>query len=338
MKLSHNKEINNQTLIVILVASAIILSLLGFSFIGILFSLFLVMWVVYLVCPTTEQVGKNKTAPVKDSSNITPTQDVESSEKPALNETQKNNLISRWAKFGRLDAVCPSCNTAIAKFPKRKIKCKACKKTINRGKNYFNGDYFLYADKEEKRYIELLWLSNGTWQNWFDSFDEIRKIKKQLAITYKYKGDVENIPLNDVIWAKIQKQLSVLSQKGDWNNYNNLLESGIRFLNGENNTKAALPLIYQFIYLSYIVDHSYNTEYEDLALFPKRMSTGGMSLLVTMIKETDSFDAEYLNFIQKTALPSVFKIDTREPLSQYKAQRVEFEKQCNMRAQRKTKN
>ncbi|CZO83002.1 MULTISPECIES: hypothetical protein [Legionellaceae] len=337
MKLSNNKEIKNTTLIVILIISGLFFSFLGFDFIGVVFSLFLVIGVIYLCCPKTKSLAKPQIDSLKNSNHIIEDRVEKISLESTLTDEQKKHLMARWDKFGRLDAVCPSCGINLVKFPKRKIKCKSCKKNINRGKNYFSGDYLLYDDKNEKLYVELLWLSNGTWKNWFESFDEIEKFKEKLAEAYKYKGNVENIPLNDAIWGKIQKKLVELSSQGDWNGYKWLLESGIRFLNDENNTAAALPLIYQFIYLSYIVDHSYESEYDSLVLFPKQMSTGGVSLLMTMVEDTPDFDEKYLNFIKTTALPSIFKKDIMESLNQYKIQSGAFVKEYNERMQRETK-
>ncbi|HAT3881123.1 TPA: hypothetical protein I8672_002559 [Legionella pneumophila] len=323
MKLSKDKEINNTNLITILVISSIVFAMMGFDFIQIVLMLiFIVFPLIYLFHPRNNtELKTSRNELITDKKN---TKDEQQGSEKTLSEKQKNELVKRWEQFGNYDAVCPSCNHQLDKFPQRKIKCKNCGKTINRGKNHFTGKYCLFSDKQDALYVELLWLSNGTWQAWFDNFEEINSLKKELASVYKYNGDYQNIPLNDVIWGKLQRKLGHLAEAGDWINYKSTLETSIRFLNDEGKVKPALALIFQYIYLSYNVS-DFDDEFGDIGLdFPKTMGSPQICLIENMVKDTSNFEKQYYEFIDDSAFPKIFNLSAKQALTLYQNEKNDY--------------
>ena len=186
MKIGKHKEIDEKILALIIVSSCLIFFILGFSLFESTFYMLIILWIAYLVLPAQNNRKKSHfsgsslldrvEANLKESKQQkTDNHEVLEEKRRALTASQKKRLLKRWECFGEKDAICPSCGVELEKFPKRKVKCK---KSINRGKNYFSGSFFLFADKNNKLYEELLWLSNGTWKNWFDNYSEIFQIKK----------------------------------------------------------------------------------------------------------------------------------------------------------------
>ncbi|KTD32343.1 hypothetical protein Lmor_2281 [Legionella moravica] len=243
-----------------------------------------------------------------------------------LSEEQQQQINERWELLGGKEALCPSCHIALSKFPIRKTKCKSCSKNIYRGSNPLTNEYILFSDNQEQIYTELLWMSDGTWQNWFDNFDEINIIRNHLSRVYG-STDPNKIPFKDIIWAKIQKNLGFWAQNGQWYSYVRELEAGIRFLNEEHNIKAALPLIYQFIYLAYNVDILSGTDMEQYIDFPKKIGSPQIYLIENFIKELeniDDFDNWYIDFITASGYPKIFGGTAQKALNQYKNEKKEY--------------
>lgn len=242
-----------------------------------------------------------------------------------LSESQRRQLEEQWSVFGGNEPICPSCQIALIKFPSRKIKCKSCNKSINRGKNPLTNEYILFCDKQKRLYTELLWLSDGTWQRWFDDFDEIDSIRNHLC--HVYKSPHTHIPFNDIIWAKVQKNLGFLSRSNQWYLYVRELETGIRFLDYEHNARAALPLIYQFIYLTYNVSSLSGTELERYSIIPKQIGTPQIFLIENLMKDLgnlEEFDNRYIDFINASGYPKIFLGTAQEALNQYKKEKKDY--------------
>lgn len=118
-----------------------------------------------------------------------------------------------------------------------------------------------------------------------------------------------------------------------WYNYVRELESAIRFLDHEQRGKEALPLIYQFIYLVYNIYILSGTEMEEFNVFPRTMGSPQIFLIENILKDiqdTQNFDSRYINFINASGYPKIFKGTARESLAQYKNEkRASYEELLN---------
>ncbi|HAT8564442.1 TPA: hypothetical protein JA969_12480 [Legionella pneumophila] len=328
MKLSKDKEINNTTLLGILIGVGFISAVIGFDSSVTILLLFGTFFIVYLFYPRSG----NKSRSLKNDVQLEQIT-FSSPNEPILSQAQRDQINKKWAVFGEKSAFCPSCHASLPKFPVRKSKCKACNQNINRGQNPLTKEYVLFSEKQDPLFIELLWMSNGVWKNWFDNFNEIETIRNELAVVYK-SSDPSKIPFNDVIWAKIQRNFVLLMSKGQWYPYLRELEKGIRFLDEEQRSQASLPLIYQYIYLACNVTSLTGTEYEEYSIMPP--SIGQIYLIENNIKEIANFDELYLDFMNtRSSLPKLFKGTVKESLDQYKKERNEYYQALEKSARKK---
>lgn len=318
MKLSDDRQINFVTLLSILIGVGLLLALMGVSSAVIILLLIGTFFIVYLVYPRIEKNAQSFTHEVQSEK-----PGFASLNEPILTQEHLKQLTDRWALLGEKTAVCPSCQALLPKFPVRKSTCKACKQSIHRGQNPLTKEYLLYNDKQEPLFIELLWMSNGVWKTWFNDFNEIDVIRCDLAKVYKC-DDPLTVPFNDVIWAKIQRNFEVFMSTGQWYNYLLELETGIRFLDEEQRNQAALPLIYQYIYLACNVTSVTGTEYEGISVIPP--SIGQVYLIERSIKDLENFDELYLDFMTKSDIPRFFNGTVIQSLTQYKKERDEYYK------------
>ena len=107
--------------------------------------------------------------------------------------------------FGKQDAVCPSCQAELPKFPKRKTKCKSCDEFVYPRKNPFTERHVLLSESDFPLYEELSALAKGWWDDWYKNQHELEIIRRQLASEWGL-DDYRKVPVGDAEWRRISNE------------------------------------------------------------------------------------------------------------------------------------
>ncbi|TOB51316.1 hypothetical protein, partial [Vibrio parahaemolyticus] len=73
------------------------------------------------------------------------------------------------------------CNYELERVPKRKAKCKSCKKPIYPRKEPLSGDQRLYREGDLFLLEELKSLADGWWHDWYEANKGVLNARKDLA-------------------------------------------------------------------------------------------------------------------------------------------------------------
>jgi hypothetical protein len=180
-------------------------------------------------------------------------------------------LMSIAEVFGTREQLCPSCEKPLPRFPKRKSKCRSCGEFVYPRKNPITERYVLLSEKDFPLLEELAYLSNGYFDAWFEDQRELDLIRKQLALQWGV-DDYRKVPVADAMWRRTMNRTTECLAKGDWAGYRAAQAEGIRQLSGERRYENALPLIYEYIYLTYNIDDNDELSRELGLVLPKKMN------------------------------------------------------------------
>ncbi|RTR39818.1 hypothetical protein EKG38_08510 [Shewanella canadensis] len=130
---------------------------------------------------------------------------------------RKEKLITLAAECGSISE-CPYCDFKLEKIPKRKSKCKSCKKPIYPRKEPLSNEYKLYREGDLFLLDELMAFSEGTWDDWYKYNKGILDARKELAVNWKV--DETEVPIPDARWRKLNNDLVTSTQEQDWDKLN----------------------------------------------------------------------------------------------------------------------
>lgn len=249
--------------------------------------------------------------------------DIKSLESKIYKSREKELKILAMS-LGKITAHCPSCAYELAKFPKRKIKCKSCGSNIYPKKHPLNQEFVLISDSEYPLFDELSYMKIGEWDSWHYKQIELSDARNELAKNWGVE-DASKIPEGDAMWSIINSKALDAMRIGDWYGYKDLREEGIRQLLSEGKKKNALPLVFEYIYLSYNV------------VMPALMEIGGegyvdelkmyspqVFMINSVISDINELSIEYTEFMSKSSLPHLFKGTIQRSLDKY----IEEKKDC----------
>ena len=121
---------------------------------------------------------------------------------------------------------CPYCNYELEKVPKRKAKCKSCKKPIYPRKEPLSGDQRLYREGDLFLLEELKALADGWWHDWYEANKGVLNARKNLA--KEWNVDEVNVSIADARWRESHTNLAEATKKQDWDLVYSVYESMLR--------------------------------------------------------------------------------------------------------------
>ncbi|MFH4640614.1 hypothetical protein WKW39_03780 [Vibrio alginolyticus] len=121
---------------------------------------------------------------------------------------------------------CPYCNYELEKVPKRKVKCKSCKKPIYPRKEPLSGDQHLYREGDLFLLEELKALADGRWHDWYEANKGVLNARKNLA--KEWNVDEVNVSIADARWRESHTNLAEATKKQDWDLVYSAYESMLR--------------------------------------------------------------------------------------------------------------
>lgn len=121
---------------------------------------------------------------------------------------------------------CPYCNYELEKVPKRKVKCKSCKKPIYPRKEPLSGDLRLYREGDLFLLEELKALADGWWHDWYEANKGVLNARKNLA--KEWNVDEVNVSIADARWRESHTNLAEATKKQDWDLVYSVYESMLR--------------------------------------------------------------------------------------------------------------
>ncbi|HIF9316523.1 TPA: hypothetical protein ACX6RJ_003876 [Photobacterium damselae] len=121
---------------------------------------------------------------------------------------------------------CPYCNFTPEKIPKRKAKCKSCKKSIYPRKDPLSGEQRLYREGDLFLLEELKALADGWWNDWYEGNNGVLSARKELA--KEWNVDEVNVSIADARWRESHTVLAEATEKQDWGRAYSAYESMLR--------------------------------------------------------------------------------------------------------------
>ncbi|ELV8609468.1 hypothetical protein QNE76_003931 [Vibrio vulnificus] len=121
---------------------------------------------------------------------------------------------------------CPYCNYELESVPKRKAKCKSCKKPIYPRKEPLSGDQRLYREGDLFLLEELEALADGWWHDWYEANKGVLNARKNLA--KEWSVDEVNVSIADARWRESHTNLAEATEKQDWDLVYSVYESMLR--------------------------------------------------------------------------------------------------------------
>ncbi|MEZ8738357.1 hypothetical protein [Vibrio sp. 10N.239.312.D08] len=121
---------------------------------------------------------------------------------------------------------CPYCNNELEKVPKRKAKCKSCKKPIYPRKEPLSGAQRLYREGDLFLLEELKALADGWWRDWYEANKGVLNARKNLA--KEWNVDEVNVSIADARWRESHTNLAEATEKQDWDLVYSAYESMLR--------------------------------------------------------------------------------------------------------------
>lgn len=110
--------------------------------------------------------------------------------------------------------VCPYCHEQLPKIPKRKAKCKSCKKSIFPRVEPLSGESRLVREGDLFLVDEIKALSEGWWLSWYEQNHLILEARADLA--QEWGLDVVDVSIEDAKWRSNNSAIVELSEKGDF--------------------------------------------------------------------------------------------------------------------------
>ena len=146
---------------------------------------------------------------------------------------------------------CPYCDFELAKIPKRKAKCKSCKKSIYPRKEPLSGEQRLYREGDLFLLEELQALADGCWNDWYESNKGVLNARKDLA--NEWEVDEINVSIADARWRESHTDLADATEKQDWDKVYSVYESMLRQVQHEKKQDKAIlaELVAGFVVTGY---------------------------------------------------------------------------------------
>lgn len=128
---------------------------------------------------------------------------------------------------------CPYCNFKLERIPKRKTKCKSCKKSIYPRKYPLSGEQRLYREGDLFLLEELKALADGWWHDWYEGNKDVLSARKDVA--KEWNVDEVNVSIADARWRESHNALANATEKQDWGRAYSTYESMLRQVQRERN-------------------------------------------------------------------------------------------------------
>ncbi|SEL90245.1 hypothetical protein SAMN05216262_13119 [Colwellia chukchiensis] len=146
---------------------------------------------------------------------------------------------------------CPYCEVEPEKIPKRKAKCKSCKKPIYPRKDPVSGESRLYREGDLFLLEELKALSDGWWEGWYKENKGVLSARKDLA--KEWNIDEVDVSVGDAKWRDSHTRIAEGTEKKDWDKVYCSYQSMLRQVQSEKSeAKTPLPeLVAAFMITGY---------------------------------------------------------------------------------------
>jgi len=224
------------------------------------------------------------------------------------------------------DLKCPTCGQPLLKMPKRKVCCKECGVSIYPRKNPVNQQMTIVSEEGLKYLKELEFLLNDNFESWLQYNSEpslIAGVKKDLASEWKI--DASNISDSDAKWRLFSIRKSEYLRVHNWDGYCSQLFEGIRQLAKEGKNKDAIPLICEFIYLSYNVKYTYEEEFDDYApLLEKHLYGPQLYIIRDLVNDTAKFRMQYEEIIDEIGYQRIFGMPPEDAFRRFRKDMDEY--------------
>lgn len=162
---------------------------------------------------------------------------------------RKKYLIDVASSFGSIKQVCPSCDSALSKFPMRKTVCAVCGNPIYSRKEPISGEKRLYREIDLPLWSELHQHALGTWDWWNNCNIQLSKAKDELSSEWNVPKAL--ISDADANWRILHSRLELAVVNGDIEGYRFQRVEMIRQLIKEKRFAMAADLSGESIYLAY---------------------------------------------------------------------------------------
>ncbi|GLS91968.1 hypothetical protein GCM10007916_30380 [Psychromonas marina] len=139
---------------------------------------------------------------------------------------KRKEQLKELAAFSGTTSKCPYCDFGLEKIPKRKAKCKSCKKFIYPRKEPLSGDQRLYREGDLFLLEELKALADGWWNDWYESNKGVLSARKYLA--NEWNMDEVNVSIADARWRESHTDLDAAIEKQDWDKVYSAYENILR--------------------------------------------------------------------------------------------------------------
>ena len=139
---------------------------------------------------------------------------------------KRKEQLKELAAFCGTTSKCPYCDFELEKIPKRKAKCKSCKKSIYPRKEPLSGEQRLYCEGDLFLLEELKALADGWWNGWYEGNKGVLNARKDLA--KEWKIDEVNVSIADAKWRSLHTDLADATEKQDWDKVYSTYESMLR--------------------------------------------------------------------------------------------------------------
>jgi hypothetical protein len=128
----------------------------------------------------------------------------------------------------------------LEKIPKRKAKCKSCKKSVYPRKEPLSGEQRLYREGDLFLLEELKALTDGFWNDWYKVNKSVLNARKDLA--KEWKVDEVSVSIADARWRKSHTDLADATNKQDWSKVYSAYEALLRQVQRER-SQDKTPLV-----------------------------------------------------------------------------------------------
>ncbi|MEC4727451.1 hypothetical protein HWQ46_18055 [Shewanella sp. D64] len=139
---------------------------------------------------------------------------------------KRKEQLKDLAAFCGTTSKCPYCDFELEKIPKRKVKCKSCKKSIYPRKEPLSGEQRLYCEGDLFLLEELKALADGCWNDWYEGNKGVLNARKDLA--KEWNVDEVNVSIADARWRESHTVLAEATEKQDWDRIYSAYESMLR--------------------------------------------------------------------------------------------------------------
>jgi hypothetical protein len=163
---------------------------------------------------------------------------------------RKQQLNALAAACGTISK-CPYCEFELEKIPKRKAKCKSCKKPIYPRKDPISEEPRLYREGDLFLLEELKALADDWWDDWYKENKGVLIAREELS--NEWNMDLVNVPIADAKWRNYHTKIAEGTESKDWDKVYHSYQAMLRQIQyEESKEKTPLPeLVAAFMITGY---------------------------------------------------------------------------------------